>query len=214
MIVSTDQSLFSQSPSQFTANINIWNWWLLLVCIKCVCVVVFVFSRAAKNRLSTVHVINPLNWCTVCFRVCPYMLLFNIHIPLRSCSTPLIWNYFDILKPAESTLIHSSTSATAVLSDKAPQALRSAGEVQHATSSPLETERPLPGWCVALRCREEDRRGVRWEIRFAGEAKQRKRSSRPNNLGWLGWWSVASKTAFSFYSVCCVSPLLTFALPF
>lgn len=135
MIVRTDQSLLSQALHNLQQILTIeTNGCFQCVSSVCVCVLwCLCFLEQQRSDLA-MHILSsvPCSCSTYqplepMYSVFAYMLLLNIHVPLTSCLSSLTSNYFDILKPAESMLIRSSTSATAVLSDKAPRALRSAG---------------------------------------------------------------------------------------
>lgn len=116
----------------------------------CVCVLCFLEQQRSdlamhviKSSLQLFHGSTP--WADVQY-VSVHAVIEHTCSPdiLTSCLSSLISNYFDILKPAESMLIRSSTSW--VTKHRGLSGLRGVGGVQHATSSPLETERrPLPG---------------------------------------------------------------------
>lgn len=119
MIVRTDQSLFSQSPSQFTENINGCFQCVASACVLwCLC-----FLEQQRTDLA-MYMLSSRQFVSVFVRTCCYLTYI---FPWDRVYPPSSETILTFSKPAQSMLIHSSTSAAAVSSDKAPRALRSAG---------------------------------------------------------------------------------------
>lgn len=133
-----------------------------MVCIKCVG---FLLSDAhvIKSSLQLNHRLTP--WTDIQYvlfvHTCYYLTQYSIAIVCIVRHLKLFWHSnFSVQHPPLQPW-----------SDKAPQTLRSVGEVQHATSSLLEAQRPLPGGCMALGVpwRGQKRRGARsdWQERWS-----------------------------------------------